>query len=244
MAAIFIRAIPGSFRYVIARMSLLREQLAKSPIHARVAPYVLIVVLTFLQDAGGGATRYWMYLAKMLAGAWCVWEMRSLVPEMKWAFSWEAVVAGVLVFVIWVGLDPYYPKSELLFKVGDPWNPMKHFGEGAAMGWFFVAVRTVGSAVIVPPIEEACYRSFLYRWFVKKDFQSMPFSRFHGLSLIVTSLIFAFVHYQWLAGILCGVIYQLLVIRKNRLGDAMTAHAITNFLLGLWIVAKGQWHFW
>jgi len=34
------------------------------------------------------------------------------------------------------------------------------------------------------------------------------------------------------------------VLRKNRLGDAMTAHAITNFLLGAWIVWRGAWHFW
>jgi membrane protease YdiL (CAAX protease family) len=39
---------------------------------------------------------------------------------------------------------------------------------------------------------------------------------------------------RWLAGILCGLAYQWRVIRKNRLGDAMTAHAVTNFLLGLW----------
>jgi len=38
--------------------------------------------------------------------------------------------------------------------------------------------------------------------------------------------------------------FQWLVLRKNRLGDAMTAHAITNFLLGVWIVWKQDWHFW
>ena len=38
--------------------------------------------------------------------------------------------------------------------------------------------------------------------------------------------------------------FQWLVIRKNRLGDAMTAHAITNFLLGLYIIWRGQWQFW
>jgi hypothetical protein len=39
--------------------------------------------------------------------------------------------------------------------------------------------------------------------------------------------------------------YQWLVLRKNRLGDAMTAHAITNFLLGAWVVWKGgaAWKF-
>jgi hypothetical protein len=34
-----------------------------------------------------------------------------------------------------------------------------------------------------------------------------------------------------------------LVIRKQRLGDAMTAHAITNFLLAVWVVWKDDWKF-
>jgi len=156
----------------------------------------------------------------------------------------KAVVAGIGVYVIWVGLDPYYPKIEFLFKAGNPWNPFKQFGEASAMGWFFVAVRTIGSALVVPPIEEAFYRSFLYRYFIRLDFQNLPFNQLHWLSLIVTSLLFGLAHYQWLGGVLCGLIFQSLVLRKNRLGDAMTAHAITNFLLGIWIVWKGDWKFW
>ena len=45
-------------------------------------------------------------------------------------------------------------------------------------------------------------------------------------------------------GILCGFAYQGLVIWKRRLGDAITAHAITNFSLGVWVVWKGAWQFW
>ena len=225
-------------------MSWLRHKLQASPIHARVVPYVIIVVLTFVQDSFQGSGRYWLYLGKMLVGIWCIREMRALVPEMRWAISWEAVVVGVLVFAIWVGLDPYYPKSEFLFKAGNPWNPFEQFGKGSALGFLFVAVRTAGSAIVVPPIEEAFFRSFLYRYFVRLDFTSMPFTRLHWLSLMVTSMLFGLAHYQWLAGVLCGLAFQGLVIRKNRLGDAMTAHAITNFLLGIWIPARGAWQFW
>ena len=225
-------------------MKFLRKQLCASPIRARTAPYVLIVLLTFIQDGFDGQWRYWLYLLKMLAGLWCIWEVRSVVTEARWALSWEAVAVGVLVCGIWIGLDPYYPKFGLFFKVGTPWNPFKQYGEGSAMGWFFVVVRTVGSALIVPPIEEAFYRSFLYRYFVRLDFRTLPFSHFHALSLVVTSLLFGLSHYQWLAGFLCGLIFQGLVIGKNRLGDAMTAHAITNFLLGIWVAWKGAWIFW
>jgi CAAX prenyl protease-like protein len=225
-------------------MSMLRDRFRASPVYARVAPYVIIVALTFVQDSFGSPLRYWLYLAKMLVGLWCIVEMWSFVPEMRWAFSWEAVVVGVGVCAIWVGLDPYYPKIGLLFQEGQPWNPVKEFGSGSAMAIFFVGVRTFGSAIVVPPIEEAFYRSCLYRYLVRTKFTEMPLNRFHGLSLVVTSLIFGFVHYQWLGGVLCGLAYQLLVIRKNRLGDAMTAHAITNFLLGIWVYWKDAWNFW
>ena len=63
-------------------------------------------------------------------------------------------------------------------------------------------------------------------------------------SFVIATLVFGFAHHEWLAGILCACIYHGLIFRKNRLGDAMTAHAITNFLLGLWVVWKGAWHFW
>ncbi|MBT5706854.1 MAG: CPBP family intramembrane metalloprotease, partial [Verrucomicrobia bacterium] len=58
------------------------------------------------------------------------------------------------------------------------------------------------------------------------------------------STIFAVEHNQWLSGLICGLAFQWLVIRKGRLGDAMTAHAITNFLLALWVVGRGAWQFW
>jgi CAAX prenyl protease-like protein len=98
---------------------------------------------------------------------------------------------------------------------------------------------------VVPPLEEVFYRSFLYRYFVRLNFLEMPLNRFHPTSFIVTSLVFGLLHYEWLPGILCGMAYQWLVLRKNRLGDAMTAHAITNFLLGVWVVWKGgaAWKF-
>jgi CAAX prenyl protease-like protein len=222
-------------------MSFLREKFQASAIYARVAPFVIFLVLTFAQGSFGDEGRYWFYLAKTLVGAWLVWEMRPFVSEMRWAFSWEAVLVGIGVCVMWVGIDNWYPK---LGTVGTLWNPHQQFGTNSALAWFFIVVRTLGSTIVVPPLEEVFYRSFLYRYFVRTDFQSMPFSRFHPTSFIVTALLFGFEHYQWLAGILCGFAYQWLVIRKNRIGDAMTAHAITNFLLGIWVVWKNAWLFW
>lgn len=208
---------------------------------ARVFPFVLFVGVTLLQGRLGDASRYWVYVGKTAAGVWLIWLMRPYVSEMRWAFSLEAVAVGVAVFVVWVGLDPYYPK---LGKGGVPWNPLAQFGQDTAVAWLIVAVRLLGSTFVVPPIEEAFYRSFLYRYIVKPDFVSVSLGTLAWTPLLVTSAVFGLAHFEWLAGILCGLAYQALVIRKKRLGDAITAHAITNFLLGSWVVWKNAWHFW
>ncbi len=222
-------------------MNSIEAKMRQSPIAARVLPLLIFVVLTCFQDAFGEAGRYWIYFAKTLVGAWLIWMARPWVAEMRWAFSWEALVVGIAVFAAWVGLDGFYPHFG---APGTPWNPLRHFGEASVAGWFFILVRTVGSACVVPPLEEVFYRSFVYRFVASSDFQKVPLSHFSWTALLVTSALFGFAHHQWLAGILCGLAYQWLVIRKGRLGDAMTAHAITNFLLAAWIVWKGDWKFW
>ena len=222
-------------------MQFLKKLLGASPLIARVAPFVIFLALTSCQGAFSPASAYWFYLAKTVVAVWLIWEMRPLVLEMRWAFSWEAVVVGIAVFVMWVGLDPFYPK---FFKSGVVWNPHAQFGENSALAWLMIATRVLGSTLVVPPLEEVFYRSFLYRYIANQNFLSVPLNRFSPLPFFATAAIFGFSHFQWLAGILCGMAYQWLVLRKNRLGDAMTAHAITNFLLGMWVAWQGAWQFW
>jgi uncharacterized protein len=222
-------------------MRAFKKNFAESPVAARVAPFLVFLALTFCQGKFGAVSAYWFYFAKTIAGAWLIWKMRPFVSEMRWAFGWEAILVGVAVFAIWVGLDPFYPK---IFRAGATGNPNEQFGEHSALAWFFIVIHILGMTLVVSPLEEVFYRSFLYRWIARQNFLSAPLNQFLPWPFFATASIFGFSHNEWLAGILCGMAYQWLVLRKNRLGDAMTAHAITNFLLGVWIVWKGTWHFW
>jgi CAAX prenyl protease-like protein len=235
-------------------MRLSGKYFAASPVVARVAPFLIFLALTVCQGKFGAASAYWFYCAKTIVAAWLIWEMRPLVAEMRWAFSWEAILVGVVVFVIWVGLDPFYPKpNEIIAELGlsnffgtgpSNSNPSLLFGENSALTWFFMVIHVLGMTFVVPPLEEVFYRSFLYRYVANQNFLSVPLNRFSPWPFLATAAVFGFSHNEWLAGILCGMAYQWLVLHKNRLGDAMTAHAITNFLLGVWIVWKHAWHFW
>lgn len=241
------------------------RRLLNTPDRARFVPYLLFVLPIYLGGRFGLGIEsyYWVYLGRTLLGAALIWIMWPLVTEMRYAFSWEAVAVGITVFVMWVGIDSYYPGVfETLNRLAafldshgikflssastapPPWNPFEQYGTGAMMAWFFVIARILGSSLVVPALEEVFFRSFLYRWIVKPNFTDLPLNYFSWKTFLITAVLFGFIHDQWLAGIFCAFAYQWLVLRKNRLGDAMTAHGITNCLLGIYVVWKGAWHFW
>ena len=232
----------------------LRKFFSASPLVARVAPFVLFVLFTVAQGKCGAASAYWFYLAKTLAAVWLILEMWPLVTEMRWAFSWAAVAVGVGIFAMWVGISGEWTTQHSLWlklgvsaapKISPPlWNPHAQFGNDSALAWLFITTRILGSTLVVPPLEEIFYRSFLYRYIANQNFLAVPLAKFLPLPFLATALVFGFAHNEWLAGCLCGAAYQWLVIRQRRLGDAMTAHAITNFLLGVWVVWRGNWQFW
>lgn len=219
----------------------LRQSIGYPPWRPRVLPFALFLGFTLLQGHLGDASSFWIYALKSFVGAALIWLVWPLVAEMRWRLSFEAVLAGILVFALWVGLDPFYP---VLGRASEGWNPHLAFGHNSLLAWTFILIRILGSTLVVPALEEVFYRSFLYRWLAKADFQQLPLGHFAWWPFLGTSVIFGLTHREWLAGILCGLIYQTLVCRHKRLGDAMTAHAITNFLLGCWVVANGAWYFW
>ena len=206
----------------------------------RALPYLVVVVLTALQGKFGEGSAYWIYLFKTLIGAGLVcWAWRR-APELRPAWSWAGVLVGTIVFALWVGLDPWYPK---LAENSGGWNPFAVYGQ-SALAWFFAGVRILGSALVIPFIEEPFFRSFLYRFLQKEQFEKVALREWSWTAFLAASAIFGLAHREWLAGILCGAAYQALVCRKGRLGDAILAHGATNLLLGLWVVREGAWQFW
>jgi CAAX prenyl protease-like protein len=217
------------------------NKIVKSPLLIRVLPFAIFAALTIFQGSFGETSQYWVYTLKTLLGAGLLWLVRPHIPEMRWKLSWEAVVVGIGVFVAWVGLDGLYPMFSA--RTGS-FNPLKTYGEGSGLAILFIAVRTIGSSLVVPPLEEVFYRSFLYRYLIRADFTGIPLSILNWRAFLLAGAIFGIGHYEWLPGIFCAFAYQWLTLRKNRLGDAMTAHAITNFLLALWVVGRHAYSFW
>lgn len=222
-------------------MKALREQLEGRPGLIRIAPFILFLCLTYGQLAPGEFTPFWIYLFKTLVGTFLVWLTWPLVRELRWRIGWEGVVGGLVVFGLWVGLEGRYP---VFLDSGTEWNPFLALGDGAALAWVFIGVRILGSTLLVPMLEEVFYRSFLYRWIAQPDFEQVSLGAFQWKPFLVASAVFGLAHREWLAGVLTGAVLQWLVLRRKGLGDALTAHAVANLLLGIWVVWRGHWFFW
>lgn len=147
-----------------------------------------------------------------------------------------ALVTGVVVFVLWIGLDAGW------MVVGTPggFDPRT----AGQVDWLMVAVRIGGAALVVPVMEELFWRSFLLRWLDQLDFMALDPARVRLQSVAIAALLFGVEHHQWLAGIVAGVAYSLLYMRHKTLWSPILAHGLTNGVLGVWIVHTANWSYW
>lgn len=216
----------------------------------RVAPFVVFMVLLALrglapEDGNWGFDTRWLYAAKVaVVGALLAWWWREYgeLSRQTWPTAGEllwAVAVGVLVFVLWINLDA--PWMTIDTGTIQPVVPVDAQGQ---LEWPLIAARLIGAALLVPVMEELFWRSFLMRWIQQPTFEGLD-PRHVGLRAVVLStFVFVLAHPLWLAAAVAGVAYALIYIRTGRLWTAVVAHAVTNGLLGAWVVATGNWQFW
>jgi CAAX prenyl protease-like protein len=165
--------------------------------------------------------------------------------------SWRelglAIGVGLVVYLAWVRMD--WPWATLGPVTG--YNP---FQAGPGLGALLAAIRLFGAAVVVPIMEELFWRSFLIRFIitlfpergasVTPEFTAIPLGTFTPLSFGLTVLLFGSEHTLWLAGIMAGVAYNLLLYKTRRLWPCILAHGVTNLLLGVHVLVTREWQWW
>ena len=202
-----------------------------------IVPFALFAVCIYAAPLFD-TSQFFVYPIKtILVAASLIYFWNAYKQEIKFTFSWLAVISGVVVFFIWVlpeGLYPQIGHSEF-----NPYEQASGYGV-----YFLIAFRLVGASLIVPIMEELFWRSFALRFAIRSDFKSIPLGQFSWFSFILISLLFGFEHHRWLVGIVAGMVYAGVLYRRRNLFDPILSHAITNFLLGLYVLSTHQWSFW
>lgn len=212
------------------------------------AAYLFFIIAGDVLERLGVAasTLRWLYPAKIAAVALLLALFWRHYAELRFAelrrfcrgtpAVLSALATGVVVLVLWISLDAGW----MIFGSPSGFDPRS---EGR-IDWLLVAIRILGAALVVPLMEELFWRSFLMRWVAAPNFESVEPSQLGPKSFIITVLLFGFEHNLWLAGIVAGAAYSLLYMRHRNLWSPILAHAITNGLLGIWVVRTGNWSYW
>jgi uncharacterized protein len=148
-----------------------------------------------------------------------------------------AIACGLAVFLLWIRLDFGW----LVQATGAGYDPTD--GRGGIL-WEFALPRLAGAAIVVPVMEELFWRSFVMRWIDRQAFLEVAPTSVSLRALVVSSAIFGLEHELWAAGIVAGLVYGWLYKRTGNLWVPIVAHAVTNLVLGVWVLHSGQWRFW
>lgn len=227
--------------------------LTKHPGFIRTLPFALFILLLAvelgwdsLQSMIPGLEQLdkrWLYAIKSgvaaLALLWLWRHYTELKQRPRQAAGWlMALVAGFAVFILWINLaQPWM----LLSEMGSGFDPRHADG---LMNWALAGIRLAGSALVVPIIEELFWRSFIMRWLDRQDFLSLDPAKTSQRALLISSALFALEHTQWFAGFIAGYAYGWLYKKTGNLWLPIAAHAITNGVLGLWVLNTSNWQFW
>lgn len=187
------------------------------------------------------ASLRWLYAVKAATVAILLGLFWREYTELKVPFPsagavLTAVGAGVVVLVLWVNLHAGW----MVIGESAGFDPRTN----GVIDWPLVAFRIAGAALVVPVMEELFWRSFVMRWADKPDFLRLDPAQAGIRGFVISVVLFGFEHNLWLAGIVAGVVYSVLFMRHRTIWSPVLAHAVTNGMLGAWVVMTGAWSYW
>jgi uncharacterized protein len=180
------------------------------------------------------------------------WPAYRLLPG---PVSVWGVMTGVVGVGLWIGLCQWGLEARILPPLGLGWvvdsgarsayNPLEELKANPALAAAFLGVRFFGLAVVIPFIEEVFLRGFLMRYVADANWTRVPFGVVSRGALAAGTLVPMLMHpAELIAALVWFSLVTVLMVRTRSFWDCVVAHAVTNLLLGAYVVQFGQWELW
>ena len=176
----------------------------------------------------------WFYPLRLAACFAVVAIYRHHLAALDWRWSWRGPLLGFGVFLVWsIAVHFLAPAAGV---------PEMLAAASPTLRWSWIVCRVAGAVLTVPLAEELAYRGFLMRRLQSRDFESLAYERVSWTALAVSSVVFGAAHGAlWLPASVAGFAYGWIAKRRGRLGEAVTAHMMTNLLVALAALGSGNW---
>ncbi len=186
----------------------------------------------------------------LIAFWWRNYDFRPLTKSTIWTGVWVGVV-GLILWVLPAELNRRYGwECEWLgmtSRAKPGFDPTILEGNAGAY-WASIFMRFVRLTVAVPILEELVMRGFLWRYLSNLDgnFTDVPFGKWHRVGVTGSILAFTVGHHvpDLLGCVIYGILISFVALRTKSLGACVICHAVTNLLLGCYVMETAQWGFW
>jgi CAAX prenyl protease-like protein len=188
----------------------------------------------------------------LIASAFLVYFKPVYVQHFPLKISPLSIFVGVAGIVVWVGICGLEIEEQALQWIGlgssavarPSFNPFEHL---PTVGWqiAFLVPRFFLLAVIVPIIEELFLRGWVVRFVHDPDWESVSLTQLSWAAVLAPTVYGVVTHPgEAVAAIVWFSLVTLLMLKTGNLWDCVVAHAVTNLLLGVYVIWFSQWHLW
>jgi len=195
-----------------------------------------------------------VYLAKILFTLAAVVAVWPGYRQFRSGVTLLSVVVGVVGVVLWIGICKLDLEATLLGPLGlgsvlslgkrSAFDPFEQWGGETFWIWSYLSLRFFGLVAVVPLVEEFFLRGFVMRFIIGPEWWKIPFGTLTPAAIFAGTLVGVLLHPSELfaAAVWFSLVTWLMYMTRS-IWDCVAAHAVTNLLLGVWVLASGEWYF-
>lgn len=238
------------------------------PVIAFIAPFILFFAIpslmtyeqTVVNDLAEAETmilpaRYTaMIAARVVAMAIAIGVFwRYYVRSFPVRFDHWGIITGLIGGVLWIGICHLNIESSLLQLLGftsdalgarDGINPFETYPD-ANDRMTFLAFRFALLVVTVPIAEELFLRGFFMRMMDSVEWEKLSLADIGTSGLVAGTLYGMGTHpSEFVAAAAWFSLVTLLMVQTNKFWNCVVAHAVTNLMLGIYVITTGTWSLW
>jgi hypothetical protein len=203
--------------------------------------------------------RWWSYpsayalqFVATLAVVVLVWPVYRHIP---WRVGGQALAVGLAGGVLWILICRAGWEARCWSAVGltdwaasmarPAFNPWAALGDTPLLLGSFLTLRFAGLVLLVPLIEEFFLRGFLMRFVQHERWWSIPWGSVTWGAAAAATAYGVLAHpAEPIAAALWFSLITWLYVRTRHLADCVVAHAVTNGVLGVYVLIWQDWRLW
>lgn len=195
---------------------------------------------------------YWyvgmIALQVVLAVGLLVYFRKIYRQHFPFRVSLLSVVVGAIGVAVWIGICSLQIEPKIFGLMGfdfsrPSFDPFTLQDSGVLAAFLFF--RIVLLAIIVPLIEELFLRGWFIRWVEDPEWENLSLQGLSWKALLAASAYGVLTHpSEAIAAFAWFGLVSWLMNKTGSLWDCVVAHAVTNLLLGIYVLIYAQWHLW